>query len=127
MSMPEDMTAEEELAWLRQEVKRLSIEVDDWKDRAGFNYEDGYQNGSQSWNSFILVMGDIAQATGKEITLRHIPERGFQVQCVFETSEPRHDLDHVLTEAVDGRWACRQIQATVAALMARQRGEDPNY
>ena len=127
MRMPEDMTDEEELAWLRQEVKRLSHEVDDWKDRAGFNYEDGYQQGNDSWNSFILMMGDIAKATGQDIRIRHIPDRGFQAQCVFHETEPGNDLDQVLSNAVEERWGSPQIRATVAALMARQRGEDPNY
>lgn len=125
--MPEDMTAEEELAWLRQEVKRLSIEVDDWKDRAGFNYEDGYQSGNENWNSFVLMMGEIAKATGKDITIRYVPERGFKVQCAFRETAPGWNLDQVLVSAVDERWGSPQIRATVAALMARQRGEDPNY
>ncbi len=124
--MREDMTEQEELDWLRKEVKRLGDEVDNWKDLNGFSYDDGYQSGSEAWGSFVLMMQEIMRATGREVRLSFLPERGFMLSCPFFENGPHDNLEQVMTRATDDRWGSPQVRATLAALAARRNGEDPN-
>lgn len=124
--MREGMTEQEELDWLRKEVSRLSHEVDDWKDRAGFCYDDGYQSGNEAWGSFVLMMQEIMRATGREVRLSFLPDRGFMLSCPFFENGPNMNLEQVMVQAADDRWGSPQVRATLAALAARRNGEDPN-